>query len=361
RDKRNTAALTWERVNATSEIAFGGYLRHESLTQDGVNGTLSQDIGSYFIRGGVQPSTRLRVQGGIFASHYTTFGSNFDGRIGASYDLSADDVLRGSVGTGFRAPLLIERYVVPVDELPLDVNCVAVGQGNADEKPEHATEYELGYAHRFNTNANIDVALYRTNLRDPIENFYPLGASCPASSPPLQSFPINVGNVVYQGAEIHLTRRIRHVSIEAAYGLNVAYPFNFPTTISNPTSGGNLVENQQFLNIPQQQGALGVAYDNAPWHAALQTYVRGKNNELNQGPFAVVNAAVGKRSGNFDVTVAGTNLTNAVAGRFTLPGLGVPYRGLVTEPDGSTGFGDLPTDALFLQPAGVRLILTVRK
>ena len=361
RDKRNTVSLTWERVNATSEVAFGGYARHETLDQDGVNGSLSQSIGSFFIRGGIQPSPRLRLQGGIFASHYTTFGSNLDGRLGASYDLSADDVVRGSIGTGFRAPLLIERYVVPVDELPQDENCVAVGQGNAGERPEHATEYELGYSHRFSGSTTADVALYRTNLRDPIENFYPLGASCPASTPPLQSFPINVGNVVYQGSEIRLTHRLPHLAIEAAYGLNVAYPYNFPTTISNPTSGGDLVANQQFLNIPQQQGAFGMSYDNASWHAALQTYVRGKNNELNQGPFAVVNAAVGKRSGNLDLTLAGTNLTNAVAGKFTLPGLGVPYRGLVTEPDGSTGFGNLPTDALFLQPAGVRLILTVRQ
>jgi outer membrane cobalamin receptor len=360
RDKRDNLSLSWERVSANSEVAFGGYTRHESLGEDGVNGSQSQSIQTYFARGSFEPATRLRLSGGIFASHYSSFGANLDGRFGFSYELSPDSVVRASVGTGFRAPLLIERYVFPVDQLPQDANCVAVGQGNPNERPEHATEYELGFAHRFDATTNLDIALYRTNLRDPIENFYPLGAACPAQNPPLQSFPINVGNVVYQGTEVHFTHRFAQLLLDARYGLNVAYPFNFPTTISNPTSGGNLVANEQFLNIPQQQAALGLAYDGAAWHAAMQTYYRGKNNELNQGPFAIVNAAVGKRFGKLDLTLAGTNLTNAVSGRFTLPGLGTPYRGLVQEADGSTGFGDLPTDARFLEPAGIRLVLTMR-
>jgi len=300
------------------------------------------------------------VQAGIFASRYSTFGSNLDGRLGASFDLSPNDVVRASVGTGFRAPLLIERVVFPADELPQDANCVALGQGNADLLPEHATEYELGYAHRFNDRTNLDVAFYRTNLRDPIENFYPLGASCPATDPPAQSFPINVGNVVYQGSEIRLTHRTEHVFVDARYGLNVAYPLNFPGSVSNPTSGGNLVANQQFLNIPQQQGALTLAYATLGWTGGIEAFARGNNNELHQGAFAVLNSAMGKRSGPVDITLAGTNLTSALAGKFTLPGMGTPYRGLVEQSDGSTAFGNLPTDALFLQPAGFRIIVTVR-
>ncbi len=361
RDKRQTYALSWERNFANGSLAFGGYVRPESLTEDGVDGRQAQMIHSYFVRTTIEPSAKIRLQAGLFASRYSTFGTNLDGRFGASFDITPSSVIRASIGTGFRAPLLIERVVFPPDELPQDANCVALGQGNADLHPEHATEYELGYAHRFNDKTNIDVAAYRTNLRDPIENFYPLGASCPATEPPAQSFPINVGNVVYQGAEIRLTHRTDHLFIDARYGLNVAYPLHFPGSVSNPTSGGNLVANQQFLNIPQQQAGLGVAYDNLGWHAAVQTYLRGRNNELNQGPFAVLNAAVGKRSGPLDITLAGTNLTGAVAGKFTLPGMGTPYRGLVQQPDGSTAFGNLPTDALFLQPAGVRIIVTLRR
>lgn len=352
RDKRNTLSLSWQRDTDTSEIAFGGYVRGESFTADGIDGALTQAIQSYFARGMVRPFKRLRLEGGLYESNYSTFGSSLDGRVAASYDLDENSVLRASVGTGFRAPLLVERYVFPVADLPLDQNCVALGQGNANEKAEHATEYELGYGHRFGSAATLDVSLYRSNLRDPIEVFYPLGSTCPAPNPPPQSYPINVGNAVYQGSEIRYAQRFGgHVLLRAAYGLNVAYPLNMPPSVANPTSGGDLVAGQQFLNIPQQQGSLALSWQNRGWHAAIEGFARGRNNELNQDPFAVVNAALGHDFGPIDLTLAGTNLTNAVSGRFTAPGLGVPYNGLG---------GPLPTDRYVIEPAGIRLIATFR-
>ena len=62
-----------------------------------------------------------------------------------------------------------------------------------------------------------------------------------------------------------------------------------------------------------------------------------------------------------DVTLAATNLTDAVAGKFTLPGLGVPYRGVAgVGGSGAPVYGSLPTDAFFVEPLGLRLIVTVR-
>lgn len=356
-DRRQSLTLSWQRSNQKSDIAFGGYLRHETLAESGVTGVQSQSIQDAFARGTFDLADRLRVEAALFESHYSTFGASLDGRAGIAYQLSPDSVLRASVGTGFRAPLLIERYLFPIGDLVPDVNGVLVGQGNAAERPEHATEYELGYARRFGT-ATLDLALYRTNLRDAIENFYPLQAiGHPAPIGTYQSFPINVGNVVYQGVEIHLIRQLRRLLLDARYGINVAYPYNLPTAVANPTSGGNLVNGQQFLGIPQQQGSLGLDYVNGPWHAAAQVNLRGKNNELNQGPFATVDAALGKRIGKTDITLAGSNLTSAASGRFTRLGLGVRYRGQIGA--GGT-LGDLPTDAKVIEPAAIRLVLTVR-
>lgn len=359
-DKRQTLALSWQRLLYNWEFSLGGYLRSESLVANGVNGAQNQQIESYFVRGAFHPTSKLRVSAAAYASQYSTFGSNLDGRIGLLYDLDPSSVLRFSIGTGFRAPLLIERYVFPADQLVLDQNCVALGQGNLKEKPEHATEFELGYAHRFANLATLDASLYRTNLRDPIEIFYPLGASCPAKTP-LQSFPINAGNVVYQGAELRFVRRFEHLSLTAQYGLNVAYPRNLPAFVANPTSGANLVEGQQFLGIPQQAASLGLDWGNNDWHGAIQTIARGKNNELHQGPFALVHAVLGRSVGKMDLTLAATNLTNAVAGRFTLTGSGEPYRGITGQtPSGVPIFGQLPTDRFFVEPATLRLIATLR-
>ncbi|HEV7179623.1 MAG TPA: TonB-dependent receptor, partial [Candidatus Baltobacteraceae bacterium] len=310
-DKRNTLSAQWGRTFDNSEFEFGGYTRSESLLADGVDGLQHQAIQSYFARGAVHPSERLRLNAALFASHYSTFGSNLDGRFGMSYDLDSTSALRFSAGTGFRAPLLIERYVFPAADLQPDANCVLQGQGNAGLNPEHATEYEVGYSKTFASRANLDVALYRTNLRDPIENYYPLGASCPGPAVPLMSFPINVANVIYQGAEVRFVQQFDHLYLRAQYGLNVAYPYNLPATVANPTSGGNLVGNAQFLNIPQQVGSLGLDWVNQTWHGALDATFRGNNNELNRPAFAVFNAGIGKRvSQGLDLSLAFTNLTN---------------------------------------------------
>lgn len=357
RDKRGTVSLSWERQLDRADYALGGYLRDESLTEAGVDGAQRQSIASYFARGSLHPAKPLRLQAGLFISNYSTFGTNVDARVSASYDTGPDSAARFSIGTGFRPPLLIERYVFPLADLVPDQNCVYAGQGNPNEKPEHATEYELGYSHVFrSTRANLDVSLYRTNLRDAIENFYPLAAipnGCAAPAGTYASYPINVGNVVYQGAEVRFSEQLSHVFLNAAYGLNVALPTNLPESVSNPTSGGSLVPGEQFLNIPQQQGSLGLDWENGAWHAALDTTFRGRNNELNAGPYALTTAGIGRRLGNADLTLAATNLFNEVAGsKFTERGAGVPYRGLT---------GSLPTNRYFVEPFGLRLIFTIRR
>ena len=362
-DKRTTFSAQWGRSFETSDFAFGGYVRGESLLAQGLDGLQREAIQSYFVRGSVHPSERVRANAALYASHYSSFGSSIDARLGLSYDLDATSALRFSVGSGFRPPLLAERYVFAAADLQPDSNCVLQGQGNPNLKPEHATEYELGYSKTFSSRANVDVALYRTNLRDPIENYYPLGATCPGPAVPLTSFPVNAGSVVYQGAEVRFVQQFRHVYLRAQYGLNVAYPYNLPATVANPTSGGNLVANAQFLNIPQQVGSLGLDWSNQGWHGGMDVTVRGPNNELNRPAFAIFNAGVGKRVNDaLDLSLAFTNLTNEASGRFTLPGLGVPYRGTVGfGPGNQPIYGNLPTDLLSVEPFGVRFVVTIRK
>jgi outer membrane cobalamin receptor len=370
-DHRYNGALTWQRTLAGSQFAIGGYTRYESLAADGIP-LLGQTIDVLFARGGVQALPNLRLDGGVFESRYTTFGSNLDGRFGAIFTPDPATAVRFSLGTGFRAPLLAERYEFPYSQLALDGNNVFVGQGSANEKPEHATEYELGVSHEFSHRATLDLSLYQTNLRNPVEVFYPLAAvdagTCKNNSvadpiPACVSYNGNVGNAVYQGAELRFSERFApaHLFVTARYGLNVAYPKNLNAQFSNPTSGGNLVDNAQFLGIPQQQGSAELDWSDRGWHAATVATFRGENNELNAPPFAVVDALLGRRlGGGLDLSLAGTNLFNGAAGRYTIFGGGVPYRGL-TGSSAVPTYGPLETDALFIEPAAVRLILTFRQ
>ncbi len=69
--------------------------------------------------------------------------------------------------------------------------------------------------------------------------------------------PINIGNAVYEGAEARYKQRFprQNLTMTLSYGLNVAYPYALGPWVSNPTSGGTLVDSQQFLGVPQQQGS----------------------------------------------------------------------------------------------------------
>jgi outer membrane cobalamin receptor len=363
-DHRYFGGLNWQRSFASSQFAVGGYTDYEDLAFPGsptAIPTLGQTINVFYARGGFQPAERLRIDAGVFESHYTSFGANLDGRFGAIYELQPKTSLRFSLGTGFRAPLLYERYQYPLSDLPQDALGVFIGQGNPNEQPEHATEYELGISHEY-VSSTLDVSLYQTNLRDPIEIYYPLelaesgacaGQTAANPVPGCISYNSNVGNAVYQGIEARFVQRFapEHLFLTAMYGLNVAYPKNLNADFSNPTSAGSLVDNTQFLGIPQQQGSLELDWAQGSWHAAMQGVFRGNNNELNQGPFTFINASVGfKLNEATDVTFQGTNLFGDAAGHFTQFGAGAPYIGVDDEA--------LPTNRLFVEPFGFRFLFT---
>lgn len=371
-DTRFNEGLSWGRTFDYSEFAFGGYLRQESLSGLGITQALSQSIGSYFLRGAQQLGS-LRLSGGIYDADYSTFGNTLNWRLGLSQDLGTSSVVRFSVGTGFRAPLLAEQYFfapVLVDGKlqpnpaagPLDSNCVAPN-GNPLERPEHATEYELGFSHLFSNTSNLDVSIYRSNLRDTIENYYPGGGAKSFCGTPLgfaYEIPINIGNAVYEGAQARYKQLLPRLDLTAtfSYGLNVAYPYALGPFVSNPTSGGTLIDNQQFLGVPQQQGSAMLTWARNGWHASTALTFAGKNNTLNQPPYTIVDGAFGKNVGHVDFTIAATNIFNAASGPFTLYDAGTPYRGLYSGPANSQFLANVPTDALFVQPAAVKFIVT---
>jgi outer membrane receptor for ferrienterochelin and colicin len=352
-DRLTTTTLEWTRVAGTSTFAAGASARAENLTSsDQFPDTLREHATSVWLRGATDIAPRVRLAASVVRSKWSTFGTSTDGRVGVVVDDGANGALRFAVGTGFRAPLLAELATLPASALAPDANCVAAN-GNPNEHAEHATEYELGYGKRIGK-TTVDATLYRSNLRDAIEIFYPLGTSCPGgiSTVVAQSFPINVGNVIYQGGALRMTHRFGALLATAEYGVNAAYPTSLPVTVANPTSGADLVIGQQFAGIPIQTFSLGLRYAREGLHGALNFTAKSANNELAQPRFATLDAAIGKRWNRVDVTVAGTNLTNAVSGRFTRLGLGTPYATMSGPP--------LEQDALVLQPAAVRLILTLR-
>ncbi|HEY2555146.1 MAG TPA: TonB-dependent receptor, partial [Candidatus Cybelea sp.] len=203
-------------------------------------------------------------------------------------------------------------------------------------------------------------------LRDTIESFYPGGGAtsfCSTAQGFAYEIPINIGNAVYEGAEARYKQFFRRldVTMTLSYGLNVAYPYALGPSVSNPTSGGTLVDDQQFLGVPQQQGSAAFIWAHDGWHASTAFTFAGKNNTLSQPPYTLVDAAAGKNFGRIDFTLACTNIFNAVSGPFTLYDAGVPYRGLYAGPGNSQFLANFPTDQLFIQPASLKFIITVHE
>ena len=87
-DHRYFGGLNWQRNFATSQFAVGGYTDYENLMFPGQTiPTLGQTINVFYARGGFQPAERLRIDGGVFESNYTSFGANLDGRLGAIFEI----------------------------------------------------------------------------------------------------------------------------------------------------------------------------------------------------------------------------------------------------------------------------------
>ena len=74
-----------------------------------------------------------------------------------------------------------------------------------------------------------------------------------------------------------------------------------------------------------------------------------------------VDGAIGKNFGRLDFTIAATNIFNAVSGPFTLYDAGVPYRGLYSSATGSPYLANYPTDALYVEPAAIKFIVTLHE
>ena len=161
---------------------------------------------------------------------------------------------------------------------------------------------------------------------------------------------MNAGGAVYQGLE--LPRGVINSGalppFEAAGRCRSAYLTSVPPSIQD----GTLVVGEQSLGLPLQKATLFV--DHTPplglTYGAGLIY-EGPYNELDQGPFTLLNANLGYRFKHFEVGLSGTNLTNVYSQAFTREGAGVPYGGL---------FGPIATDAYYLQPAAINLTLTQR-
>ncbi len=123
----------------------------------------------------------LRFDGGVRYDYNDQFGDVVTYNLGASYEILPDLVLRSSFGTGFRAPTFNELYYP--------------GFANADLQPEKSRSYEIGLNWQATADTSLDLAFYKTWLRDAIMSTAP------------SYLPYNIARAEVTGFEAALSHR----------------------------------------------------------------------------------------------------------------------------------------------------------
>jgi len=123
-----------------------------------------------------------RFQAGIAArvEDYSDFGSSVDGKLSGRYELTDSFAVRGTVGTGFRAPSLTQAYfrgsttsfgeggqLENVLNLPTD-DPIAVLLGAQDLDAEESVSYNLGFVFTPGERFKLTVDFYRVDIDDRI-------------------------------------------------------------------------------------------------------------------------------------------------------------------------------------------------
>ncbi len=195
--------------------------------------------------------------------------------------------------------------------------------------------------------------LYQTNLRSPSSqlNVTPI-PNCQTKQNPTPcplSYPVNAGNGVYRGVDVHADQQLgQDLHVLAGWDVDSSFLTVIPPSIQD----GTLVAGEQSLGQPLHKAYLAI--DRAPpaglAYGARLNY-EGAYNELNRSPFATLDAHVAYQHGGFAYGLYGTNLTNVYANPFTIVGGGVPYGALPGQPV-------ILPNAYVLQGASVVFVLT---
>jgi outer membrane cobalamin receptor len=311
---------------------------------------LAQVQRSLGLRYAINPTSHLHYTIASYYSDYSTFGHSIDPRFGFVWTPKADSAYRFSVGSTFQSPQLPTFLVPPV--LPAPVNGY-VSIGNPAATAERATSYDLGFDHRLrvkNINARIGGDIYRTDLHNGVATYYAPTECQPGvnygSNSPCLSYPVNVTQEVYQGVELHGDVPLAtHSTLRVGYDIDSVYTQSFP-----PTAADDVVPYEQALGVPLHKITLDYDHDSGSglaYYAGL--LYEGTYNETNLGPYALLRAGATWHLQNFDVDLAGTNLTNVYDFKQVRIGAGNPYGGLT---------GIVPTNAIPLAPRTITLSIT---
>lgn len=290
---------------------------------------LSQTTRSMVLRYNGDPTSQIHYSLAAYYSDYSTFGTSFDPRGSVVWTPTGNTSVRASVGTTFQTPQLSELVVLPpADRVPVGG---IIFIGNANLKPDFATEYDLGGEQIFGRSGHqlhLSADIYQTNLRAPANqlNVEPV-PGCQSDRHPNRlcplSYPVNGGNGIYRGIDLTAEQQLgQSFRLRAGWDVDSSFLITVPENIQD----GTLVVNEQSLGQPLHKAYVG--FDRQVPQGLLygaQLNYEGWYNELNRTPYATLDAHLAYRRNGYEFGFYGTNLTNVYSQPFTIVGGGVLY------------------------------------
>jgi hypothetical protein len=154
---------------------------------------------------------------------------------------------------------------------------------------------------------------------------------------------------VYQGIELRAEHPVaRWTDLDVGWAVRSAYLSAIPANIQD----GTLVLGEQNQGLPLDKATVSLSRrPPLGFEYGAGAVYEGINNELDQPQFVTLNASIGYRLNDWELSLNGTNLTGVYDQRFTITNGGVTY-GAVGPPT--------TTDAYALQGTALTATITRR-
>ena len=270
----NGGRLLGTSPTASGSQVFPGYQAQDETNQDRRNVAGYLDLES-------DVTEKLLVHLAGRAENYSDFGSSVSGQAAARYSILDGLALRGSVGNGFRAPSLQQRYFTNVSTqfingLPNQVLTVnndnpivrngfggsgQQGFGVAPLKQENSTNYSVGLTARVARTATLTVDAYQIDITDRIVLSSAFGRGNPAVATILGTQPVSLvqffANAVdtrTRGIDIVANERLV-LGAKSRLGLTAAANFN-ETVVQAFKSSSTTINNDQTVGVTNLQNTL---------------------------------------------------------------------------------------------------------
>ncbi|WP_440055797.1 TonB-dependent receptor plug domain-containing protein [Pseudoalteromonas sp. T1lg65] len=295
------------------------YLRGEIFGTEATQANGDRDNTAIFAEFNVPVTETLELQLAVRHEDYSDFGTTTDPKLAFRWSPADELVVRGSWGTAFRAPSLVQLHLGRTDESPSvidkerckqtgeDDDCspyeyTAIVAGNKNLQPEESENYNLGVVWEATDSLSIAVDYWNYEQTDLIKkigaqqlvdccgsdpNFVVRGPSQGSTIGRIQTIYdtfVNVGGRDTDGIDFNIVYALNTQDMgEFKFNYNLTYALNFDESSLSSDADGNTSTVTEDLNgeyeHPQYRWTTSIDWSKGDWLAnATINYIDSYND-----------------------------------------------------------------------------------